>query len=243
MRRREPVEVDVRKVAPRGEGIAQFLRRCPLLAGVAGTTLAALERCAMERDVRHGEPVVEQGADWEGFGLVWSGTLTAVIASSLGREHALFDILSTEPFGEVATIDGGATFARYVAASDSARVVLFPQSIVRSALQEDLAFARAMNALCAQRLRAVIGRFAAQTSLPALVRVAQVLLLHARPERGLQSVLPSLRSITQGEIATAAGTVKEVVNRALAELESAGAIERSGGRIVKIDRERLCTFL
>jgi DNA-binding GntR family transcriptional regulator len=45
--------------------------------------------------------------------------------------------------------------------------------------------------------------------------------------------------MTQIELAAAAGTVKEVVNRALAELEDSGAILRDGGHIVKLDRDKL----
>jgi DNA-binding transcriptional regulator YhcF (GntR family) len=45
------------------------------------------------------------------------------------------------------------------------------------------------------------------------------------------------------QIATAAGTVKEVAARAIAELERAGTIRRARGRIAFIDRAKLETFL
>ena len=49
--------------------------------------------------------------------------------------------------------------------------------------------------------------------------------------------------MTQGEIATSAGTVKEVVNRALSELEAEGAVRRAGGRITMLDRAKLSATL
>jgi uncharacterized protein (DUF2249 family) len=236
-------EVTLRRLpAPHVECVAEFLKRCPLFADALPATLAELEAVATERVFAHNEPIVEQGADWDGFGLVWRGTLAAVITSPLGREHALYDILSCEPFGEAAAIDGGSTVARYVVTSRSLRVLLFPKSAVRAALDTDLALSRAMNDLCAQRMRAMIDRFAAQTSLPTVARVAAALLPHAGPEAGLQPVLATFQNLTQVELATAAGTVKEVVSRALAELEYGKAIERRGGHIVRVDRERLNAY-
>ena len=57
--------------------------------------------------------------------------------------------------------------------------------------------------------------------------------------RGLTIALPTLDGITQSDLAVAAGTVKEVVNRSLGVLEESGAIERVAGRIARLDRELL----
>lgn len=236
-------EVTLRRVAaPHTQRIREFLKRCALFADASPETLAALEAVATEKTFAHNETIAEQGADWDGFGVIECGTLSAIIMSPLGREHALYDILAAEPFGETSTIDGGATVARFVVTSRSARVILFPKHAVRDALENDAALPRAMNDLCAQRMRALVDRFAAQTSLPTVARVAAALLPHAGPQSGLHPVLPSFQDFTQAELATAAGTVKEVVSRALAELEGAGAIERSGGHIIKVDREKLTEY-
>jgi len=236
-------EVTLRRVAaPRTQRIRDFLKRCALFADASAKTLGALEAVANEKTLAHNETVSEQGAEWDGFGLVERGTLSAVIISPLGREHALYDILAAEPFGEISTIDGGATVARFIATSRSARVVLFPKDAVRGALEDDSAFARSMNEVFAQRMRLLVDRFAAQTSLPTVARVAAALLPHAGPQPGLHPVLPSFQDFTQVELATAAGTVKEVVSRALAELEASGAIERSGGHIVRVDRAKLTVY-
>ena len=243
MRSADHWEVTLRRVAPpHTQHIREFLKRCALFADASADTLNALESVATEKTLAHNETVTEQGAEWDGFGLVEGGTLSAIITSPLGREHALYDILTAEPFGEVSTIDGGATVARFVVTSRSARVVLFPKDAMRSVLEKDLTLARSMNDVFAQRVRALVDRFDSQTSHPTVARVAAALLPHAGPQPGLHPVLPSFQNFTQVELATAAGTVKEVVSRALAELEDAGAIERSGGHIVKVDREKLAQY-
>ncbi|MGH7737184.1 MAG: DUF2249 domain-containing protein [Candidatus Tyrphobacter sp.] len=236
-------EVTLRRVAaPHSGRLHDFLRRSALLADASAQTLSDLEAAAVERALEHNEPIAEQDAQWDGFGIVEDGVLSAVITSTLGREHTLYEVLSGEPFGEISTIDGGATVARFVVTSRSAHVVLIPKAAIRSALRNDLALSRAMNDVCVQRMRSVVERFAAQTSLPTIARVAAALLPHAGPEAGLCPVLPSFQNVTQVDLAAAAGTVKEVVSRALAELESAGAIQRSGGRIIKVDREKLAAY-
>lgn len=236
-------EVRLRRVAPpKTQRIREVLRHCAVFADVSPETLLELERVATEKTFAHGETLTEQGAEWDEFGLVERGTLSAIIMSPLGREHTLYDVLTAEPFGEISTVDGGATVARFVVTSRSARVVLFPKPAVRSAIANDPVLACSLNEVFAQRMRALIDRFASQTSMSTVERVAAALLPHAGSQPGLDAVLPSFQGFTQVELATAAGTVKEVVSRALAELESAGAIERSGGRIIKLDRAKLTEY-
>jgi CRP/FNR family transcriptional regulator len=49
--------------------------------------------------------------------------------------------------------------------------------------------------------------------------------------------------LTQQEMAAIAGTAREMVGRALKELETAGAIELRQGRVVILSRERLLEAL
>lgn len=215
------------------------LRSCALFADAAPNTLAELECAVTAKAFGQGECIAEQGAEWEHFGIVEHGAVAAVIISPFGREHTLYEVLSGEGFGEIAVISGGTVPVRFVVTSAATRVLHIPKTAMRLALARDHALTSAIADLCAQRLRIVIERFASQTSLPTVARVAAALLPHAAPEPGLQPALASFENITQVQLATAAGTVKEVASRALAELEAAGAIERKGGRIVSLDRQKL----
>lgn len=111
------------------------------------------------------------------------------------------------------------------------------------AAESDSRFALALAAAATQQVRAIAELVQAQVSKKIIARVAAALRPYAPIESGLVQVdpvyLPSLR-LTQ--IATATGTVKEVVARAVAELEKAGAIRRIRGRIAFIDRAKLTEF-
>ncbi len=233
-------EVTLRRVPqPPTNGVRDFLQRCALFADASVSTLSAIEAAVTRRNFAHKETVVEQEAEWNAFGIVEEGTLAAIITSPLGREHTLFEILAGEALGEIALLGGGAVIARFVVTSNSATVLFIPKPVMRAAIESDRTLALAVATLCAQRSRTLIERFAAQTSLSTAARVAAALLPHAAPAAGLSPVLPSFHNMTQVELATAAGTVKEVVSRALAELEREGALRRRGGRIVELDREKL----
>lgn len=49
--------------------------------------------------------------------------------------------------------------------------------------------------------------------------------------------------MTQNQLAIIAGTAKEVAARAVAELEAAGALQRTEGHIARIDRAKLQAYV
>jgi hypothetical protein len=104
-------------------------------------------------------------------------------------------------------------------------------------------FLLAIGAATAQRNRTLASELAAQVSQPIISRVASALLPYAVPERELNPALPPLPTMTQAQIAAAAGTVKEVAARAIAELERVQALRRERGHIRYLDRAKLLAMI
>lgn len=237
-------EIALRRASAAGGlgDLAAFLHRCAVLTGARPETFAVLERHGGERVFRTGESIVEQDAHWPYLGLLRSGSLATVMASTSGREQKLFDVLSGETFGIVETLDGGRTVARIAVTSTVARAILFPRGVILSAMAADACFARSLTMICAQRTRRLAERYTDHHVQPAIARVAAAILPYAVPDTGLAPALEPLRRMTQAQLALTAGTAKEVAARAIADLVAAGAIERAGGRISRIDRTKLETF-
>jgi hypothetical protein len=63
------------------------------------------------------------------------------------------------------------------------------------------------------------------------------------PERGLSPARAPLPNLTQAQIAAAAGTVKEVAARAIAELEQRELLKRERGHIRYLDRQGLLDMI
>lgn len=223
--------------------LAAFLRRCPLLCDASTATHHALEKIASEKTFDEAATVVEQDARWPYLGLLRAGTLSAIMGSRTGRDQSLYDILPCETFGDIETLDGGRSIARIIATSAPTSVVLLPAGIVVSTMAKDVAVARSLAAIAAQRTRALAERLSDLSAQPAIARVALAILPYAPPDAGLAPSLEPLRRMTQAQLATIAGTAKEVAARAVAHLEASGAVERARGRIARVDRRKLEDFL
>lgn len=220
-----------------------MLRRSPLFAEMSAATEAMLAGPLVQRTLQRGETLFEQDVAWPYLGILIDGTLDVVASSPAGREHVVFEIAPFETCGDVAAFDGGRTTGRAVATSSVARVFVLPREAVLAAVSTDDAVACAAAFLLAQRTRALVERLTANIAHTALQRVAEALLPYASPDPGLRPVESRLTGMTQSHLARVIGSVKEVVARAIGELESAGALERRGGHIVRVDREKLLALL
>jgi CRP/FNR family cyclic AMP-dependent transcriptional regulator len=239
-------EVAIRKVngSAAQSPIAHFIARCPTFAVASEETRSALARVAVTRSVGRNQSVTGQGMEWPFLGAVREGRLFAVAETPEGRDQILFEVLPCEVFGDIILFDRGATIARFATFSEPAQLVLFSRAEVVNCASRDPAFALALAESCAQRTRGLIELICAHVSKPTISRVAAALLPHAPTEFGLSPVDPkSIASLRLGQIAATAGTVKEVVARALTQLEAAGAIKRARGRIASIDRAKLANFV
>ena len=233
-------EVELRKFAPAVSGdIAVTIAASAVFSTASPAAIEQLARGARRVTVKRSHDVVEQAVPWPYVAILERGAGQAVLRTDSGREQAMYDILAGDVFGEIPLFDGGVTVLRFLAVAADTVVVLLPIEAVRAVMALERNVAAALESLAAQRFRAVIEDIDAALSRSAQARVAQVLLSFAPPAAGLAPALALLNDLTQIDIAARAATVKEVVNRALAELEAAGALERSAGRIVRLDRVKL----
>jgi CRP-like cAMP-binding protein len=248
-------EVEIRPVEPtvleRGSGANPFpsrsvlasLRRSALFDDAIDATVLQCAAQATQQHLSRGAFIMRQGEQWGFIGIVCEGTLAIISGSAQGREHLLYEVLPLETFGELAALDDGVTFASATVISRTAVVALIPRPTFLKAFADDAGLARGLARVAAQHVRALVERSTAQVSQSTLSRVAAAILPYAPPNRGMSTVLPPLDVLSLADLAIAAGTVREVVGRALLELEHAHAIERTRGRVVRVDRELLNRFV
>jgi CRP-like cAMP-binding protein len=214
-----------------------------LLCDASEETISMFDQRSTERSLNAQETLMEQDAQWPYLGFLRSGALSAIAGSAIGRDQHLFDILPGDTVGDIETIDGGRTIARVAVTSAVARVVVIPRGIVLSALLVDVVVARKLATICAQRARILGSHLSTHVAYPAIARVAAAILPYAAPDEGLVTPSEALARMTQSQLAVIAGTAKEVAARAVAELEAAGALERTQGHIARIDRAKLQAFV
>jgi CRP-like cAMP-binding protein len=239
-------EVALRRLdrAESRDPILNFVSRCSVFADISATSQAALSRIAVPRSIGRKRFISGQDADWPFLGAVREGRVVAVAGTPEGRDQILFEVPPLEIFGDIIVSDSGTTMARFVTFSEPAELLLFARDEVLKLAAADAALALSLARSCAQRTRALTELLCAHISKPILARVAGALIPHATPAAGMAAIHPqSAASVRLGQVTAKVGTVKEVVARAFAQLESAGAIKRVQGRIAFIDRAELAKFL
>jgi CRP-like cAMP-binding protein len=223
--------------------IVQHLARCVAFIGLDEPVFEELAAAAIPQTGRRGQALVAENSAWPYIGVVTEGIVVRAKGHESDRERILYEIIPHELFGVAEYFDRGLSNARIVVFSKTARIVKLPWEIVSDVASHYPRLTTALGVVIAQRLRQMNDTITAQGALPILARIARVLVPYAMPERGLVPAAVSLSTVTQSQIAAAAGTVKEVAARAIAELESRKALRRERGHIRYLDRQELLELI
>jgi len=227
---------------PQASSLTSALRRSPVFSCLDGNAHAQLEEVMAEYSARKGHVIWPENAACTALGLLLEGGVGVFVGAG-SRERLLYHLTPLETFGEAEFFDGGLSIGRTVVLSKSARYAMAPFEVVREIAERHPNFMSALAAAISQRGRTLASTLAAQVSQPIIARVAAALLPYAVPERALHPALSPLPTMTQAQIAAAAGTVKEVAARAIAELERVQALRRERGHIRFLDRAKLLAMI
>lgn len=227
---------------PEASSLQSAIKRSAVFGLLAPELQALLLRGASEHTARKGETIQAENTETNAVGLVLEGSFAVFIGAG-ARERLLFQLFAPETFGEIEFFDHGLSMGRTVALSKTARYALIPDDLLNEIVQREPKISAALAAVASQRSRRIVNALAAQVSRPIISRVANALLTYAAPERDLHLALPPLPNMTQAQVAAAAGTVKEVAARAIAELERVGALRRERGHIRYLDRAKLLEMI
>ena len=214
-----------------------------LLQGLDPEARAALEgQCAWRR-YRPGERVFERGSAGREVFFLIHGALNVVSVSPLGREITFAAAQSGGIVGEMAAIDGQPRSASVVAVEESLVAVLPSEAFI--ALLESrgeiaLQLLRQLSAF----VRKSGNRVLELSAVKAINRVYGELLRLAEPEGAEpEGAAPDLWAIKPlpplRELASQAGTTREVVTSALSKLYPSGLIRRKGTSLYILDRQAL----
>ena len=215
--------------------LVDFLRSVVYFSALTADEIDKLARETLERSFDRGEVLFLEGEPCQGLYIVKTGRVRIFKSSPEGREQVLLTAGAGTPFNEVPVFDGGANPAS-VSALEPTTVYIIPGKTMLSLLAGCPA-AGAIIKLFAGRLRHLTGVVEDLSFRSVVSRLARLLLDLAVAQGG-----PSPpRRLTQEEMATMIGSVRDVVGRALRTLEKAGAIKLEGQRILILDPEKLKT--
>jgi CRP-like cAMP-binding protein/uncharacterized protein (DUF2249 family) len=222
--------------------VAVLLESCAPFARLSPTSLGILAAAGVSQSARRGRLLLDENITWPFVGVVAEGVV-AISTGSGPRQHIIYEMFPHDTFGMASFFDRGTPIGSVIAMTKTARIVKMPWDVVAEIARTEPELFFGLGAELARRQRLLAGKLMSQSALPIVGRVARVLLPHAMEERGLSPAMPALASMTQSQIAAAAGTVKEVAARAIAELDERGLLRREHGHIRFLDRQGIVELL
>jgi CRP/FNR family transcriptional regulator len=223
-------------------GMATVLKQVPYFASLGTKALEALAREVRRREYRTGSLVIAEGEPCDGLPFVIRGRVKLFKAAETGREQILRIIGPGRTFNDVPVFDDGGAPAS-VAALEPTVIGTLPTMRLIELIRTDPSVALAVARTLATRMRAMTQMIEDLALRGVTARVAKMLLACSQGRPLLAEGAGNACShLTQQNLATMTGSVREVVQRALKTLEREGAIEMSRGRIRVVEPAVLETW-
>ena len=208
------------------------LKKVALFADLDESEVEFLASAAVPRCYQPGEMIFSEGDPCEGLYVVETGLIKIFKASASGREQ----VLTLEgPGGSVAELpvfDGG-NYPASVSAEQASELLFIGKRDIRRLCLEHPEVALKVLRVVSSRLRRLVGIVEELSFTTVYHRLAAYLLREARSTgvrtpRGIKFTL----SISNQELASRIGTVRELVSRNLSRLQAAGLIKLDGRLVV-----------
>ena len=180
------------------------------------------------------EMIIREGQTCQGLSIIQSGRVKIYKNSPAGREMIINVIEDGDSFNEVPVFDNLEAPVNVGAVIDT-RVWLIDSTALRTVIAEHPEAAQKIIINLSQNLRMLVGKIAELSFFNVTARLARLL----RQLSSKQLSGDSSERVTQDDLASRIGTVREVVARSLKELEKTGAIDVERGKIKILDREKL----
>ncbi|HEU0168287.1 MAG TPA: Crp/Fnr family transcriptional regulator [Chloroflexota bacterium] len=211
-----------------------LLRAVPYFKPLPEADLARLSGRSIHQQFLRGRIIMLENEPCPGLYLVESGRVKLFRTSPDGREQVLLLVGPGGVFNDVAVFDGGPNAAA-AAAMERTSLYLIPSEHVLAAMRADPEAALAVSREFGGQLRLLAGLVEDLSFRHVTSRVAKLLLEYAE-QPGQDG---SRARLTQQDLASMVGSVREVVGRSLGALEREGAIRIERARIIVADREAL----
>jgi CRP/FNR family transcriptional regulator len=216
---------------------AETLARVSYFRSLSSRELADLAGRCRSRMLRPGEVLFDEGAACTSLFVIASGRIEVRQTSLRGREQVFHTEQRGAALGEAPLFDGGGYIASAVAVEPT-RVLSLDRARLIALCRRRPDVALALIETLAHRVRRFAGIVSDLAFRPVPERLARYLVGGARQHPLTPGVIVDLQ-LTQAQLAARLGTVRELVARALAQLEHAGVLSRQGSRVVVRDPARL----
>lgn len=209
-------------------------QKAALLPGLQQEVIIALADHSSRCEFAANQIIFDEDAPVAGLFVVESGSVKICRFSKEGREYILQIFQHGDTFNDVAAMDGGSNPATAIAMTDAVLWRISRHDLQMLAHRYP-ALAWAMLESIARRTRFLVHTVQDLAMRTVRCRLARLLLEQARTASSAE--IPQM--LTQEEMASRLGTVREVVGRALRSLADSRIIEIDRHRLIILDIQRL----
>jgi CRP/FNR family transcriptional regulator len=203
--------------------------------------MARVAAVTVERRYERGDIIILEGDRGGALYFVRSGLVKVFKSSPGGKEQVLRLIEAGRTFNDVPALDAGPNPAS-AAALEPSIVYATGGAELRRLIAERPGVALATVQALAGALRHLVALVEDLSFRHVTARVAKILIEQDTSADASGASGKATHRLTQQEMAAMAGTAREMVGRALKELEATGAIRIQRGRITVVNHERLAMF-
>jgi len=223
------------------EPVREQLRRMWLFSELSDVELDMIAQIAMRRQHERGKVIMEQHdtQDTDLF-CVLKGHLKVTACDTRGDEVFINLLHPGDLIGEIAFLDGGPRSAT-VTVLDKCELLAIRRADFGRVLTVQPKIGEKLLIAMAGQVRRLTERAGDSAFLDVRARLAKRLMELADlvgTSIDAQRIVLKVK-LSQQELGDMVQATRESVNKCLRELEKGGIIERTGGRIVIVDRERL----
>jgi len=217
----------------------EMLEKVPIFSGLTEGELAFLLQRAVPRHYAAGEIVFGEGEPCLGLYVVESGHIRIFKSSSGGREHVLSVDGPGSSVAELPVFDGGDYPASVAAIDDTTLLFVSKQDFQALCLTHPQVALKVLRVV-GVRLRRLVGIIEELSFTTVRHRLASFLLRLAQKEgkrtaEGVEITMP----VTNQELASQIGTVRELVSRNLSRLQAEGMVIINGRSVIVRDLKAL----
>jgi len=210
----------------------QTLAKVPIFSGLTENELAFLAQRAVSRHYSAGQTVFGEGEPCSGLYVVESGHVRIFKSSASGREQVLSIDGPGSSIAELPVFDGG-NYPASVAAMDDATLLFVSKQDFQALCLAHPQVALKVLRVVGARLRRLVGIIEELSFTTVRHRLASFLLRLAQKEgkrtpEGVEITMP----VSNQELASQIGTVRELVSRNLSRLQAEGMIKIEGRSVI-----------
>ena len=221
-----------------GSSDIECLKSISYFRSLPPVELRRLAAACTARTLRRGEVLFDEGESCRGLFIIAEGSIEVRQISFHGREQVLHTEGPGATLGESPLFDRGAYIASAVALEPT-RALFLPRANLLDLCHRHPAVALAMLETLARRLRSFAGLVGDLAFRSITERLARYIASMAATGHPIATGIEVTLRLTQTQLAARLGTVRELVSRALSQLERDGIIARTRTRIVIRDPVRL----